>query len=154
MALVGYLRYARQEYQLGVQEDVVIPRSITPVSASFAANDLDTNTIAATVMAPAKGDLRIIFQQRGKEGDIRRSWPGGPPNGKTVGTVLKIVAEQGGKSLPIEINYDKQIWSGLSWGAGEIRHKNFSSGQTITIRCSSAEKDPVRLEGKLYDVEY
>jgi hypothetical protein len=154
MALVGLLRYARQEYQLGVQEDVVIPRSITPVSASFAANDLDTNTIAATVMAPAKGDLRIIFQQRGKEGDIRRSWPGGPPNGKTVGTVLKIVAEQGGKSLPIEINYDKQIWSGLSWGAGEIRHKNFSSGQTITIRCSSAEKDPVRLEGKLYDVEY
>jgi hypothetical protein len=154
MALVGFGRYARQEYQLGVQEDVVIPRSITPVPASFAANDHDTNTIAATVMAPATGDLRIIFQQRGKDGDIQRSWPGGPPHGKTVGTVLKIVAEQGGKSLPVEINYDKQVWSGLSWGAGEIKHKNISSGQTITIRCSSAEKDPVKLEGKLYEVEY
>jgi hypothetical protein len=112
------------------------------------------NTIEATIGPPANGDLRIIFQQRGKDGVIMRSWPGGPPNGKTVGTVLKIVAEQGGKFLPIEIHYDKQVWSGLSWGAGEIKHKNFSDGRPITIRCSSAEKDPVTLEGKLYEVEY
>lgn len=154
LAAVGFGRYAMQAYDLGVQEDIVIPRSITPLPASFSAKDNDTNTIAATVMAPATGDLRIIFQQHGKDGGIMRSWPGGPPNGKTVGTVLRIVAEQDGKAVPVEINYDKQIWSGLSWGAGEIKHKNFSSGRPITIRCSSAEKDPVRLEGWLYQVEY
>ena len=83
-----------------------------------------------------------------------RSWPGGPPNGKTVGTVLKIVAEQGGKFLPIEIHYDRQVWSGLSWGAGEIKHGDFAGGVPVTIRCSSAEKDAVKLEARLYAVRY
>jgi hypothetical protein len=83
-----------------------------------------------------------------------RSWPGGPPKGKSVGTVLKILAEQDGKALPIEINYDRVIWSGLSWGAGEIRRKDFSAKGPITIRCSSEEKNPVRLEAHVYEVEY
>ena len=83
-----------------------------------------------------------------------RSWPGGPPKGATVGKVLVISAEQAGKTLPSEINYDKQVWSGLSWGAGEIRQKDFASGQLVTIRCSSAEKNAVHLEGRLYEVEY
>ena len=83
-----------------------------------------------------------------------RSWPGGPPNGKTVGTVLKIVAEQGGKRLPVEINYDKQVWSGLSWGAGEVQHGDFTAGAPITIWCSSAEKNAVKLEARLYVANY
>lgn len=152
MAAVGFGRYAAQEFDLGVQEDVRIPRSIRSMTASFAPKG--TNTIVATVDAPAKGGLRIIFQQRGTNGEITRSWPGGPPSGISVGKVLVISAEQGGKTLPIEINYDKQIWSGLSWGAGEIRQGNFANGQPIIIRCSSAEKNPVRLEGQLYEVEY
>jgi len=81
-----------------------------------------------------------------------RNWPGGPPNGKTVGTVLKIVAEQGGKVLPIEINYVKQVWSGLSWGAGEIKRGDLVAGNAITVRCSSAEKDAVKLEAHVYVV--
>jgi hypothetical protein len=64
------------------------------------------------------------------------------------------MVEQDGKTVPVEINYDKQIWSGLSWGAGEIKHQNLSSGKPITIRCSSAEKDPVSVEAWLYQVEY
>ena len=68
--------------------------------------------------------------------------------------VLKIVAEQDGKSLPMEINYDEQIWSGLSWGAAEIRHKEFTGGHPITIRCSSAEKEQMLLEGRAFNVEY
>jgi hypothetical protein len=83
-----------------------------------------------------------------------RSWPGGPPDGTSVGKVLKIYAEQDGKPLPIEINYDKLIWSGLSWGAGEIKHKDFLTGRPITIRCSSAEKDSVLLEGQIYEIAY
>jgi hypothetical protein len=152
MAAVGFGRYAAQEFDLGVQEDVHIPRSISPIAASFASGA--HNTIETTIAAPAKGDLRIIFQQRGMDGSIRRSWPGGPPNGTSVGKVLKITAEQDGQSLRVEINYDKQIWSGLSWGAGEIKHKEFSGGRPIIIRCSSTEKDQVVLEGRLFVVEY
>ena len=152
LAAVGFGRCARPEFDLGIQEDVWIPRSIAPLKASFA--EIATNTIEATLTAPAKADLRVIFQQRGSDGGIMRSWPGGPPTGKSVGTVLKIVAEQDGKSLPIEINYDKVIWSGLSWGAGEIRQADFIGGRSLTIRCSSAEKNAVKLQAHLYAVEY
>ena len=152
MAAVGFGRYAAPEFDLGVQEDVRIPRTISPIHATF--SDKNSNTIEATIEPPAKGDLRIIFQQRGKDGGIMRSWHGGPPNGKTVGTVLKIVAEQDGKQLPIEINYDRQVWSGLSWGAGEVKHANFAAGSPIRIRCLSEEKSKVVLEGHLYTVDY
>jgi hypothetical protein len=152
LAAVGFGRYASKEHDLGIQEDVQIPRSIERIEAEFVSPT--RNTIEASIAAPAKGDLRIIFQQHGKAGEIMRSWPGGPPDGTSMGKVLKIYAEQDGKPLPIEINYDKLIWSGLSWGAGEIGHKDFISGRTITIRCSSAEKDPVRLDGLLFEVEY
>ena len=66
---------------------------------------------------------------------------------------LKVIPEAA-IPLAVELNYDKQIWSGLSWGAGEIRNKDFASGRPITIRCSSSEKDPVLLEGHVYVVEY
>ncbi len=152
LAAVGFGRYASPEFDLGVQEDVHIPRSIAPLNATFASKG--QNIIEATVTPPAEGDIRIIFQQRNSDGWITRSWPGGPPKGKSVGTVLKIQAEQDGKALPIEIDYDRVIWSGLSWGAGEIRHGAFSSGRPITVRCLSEEKSAMKLEAKVYAVEY
>jgi hypothetical protein len=152
MAAAGFGRYAAPAFDFGVQEDVIIPRSIAPVETNF--QGAGENTIQAVIQPPAKGNLRIVFQQRDEKGNIMRSWPGGPPNGKSVGTVLKIVAEQSGKPLPLDLQYDRVIWSGLSWGAGEIRHKDFASGQPITIRCSSAEKNQVRLDAQLYQVEY
>jgi hypothetical protein len=151
LAAVGFGRYAGKEFDLGIQEDVHIPRSISPINASFAA--VGPNGIEATLTAPTEGDLRIIFQQRGTDGGIMRSWPGGPPNGMSVGNVLKISVAQNGKSLPVEVDYDRVVWSGLSWGAGEVRHGNFTPGQPITIRCTSAEKNPVILQGKVYVVQ-
>ncbi|MGA8764178.1 MAG: hypothetical protein WB562_15025 [Candidatus Sulfotelmatobacter sp.] len=152
MALVGYGRYAAPEFVLGIQEDVIIPRAIQPLEAHF--SPTQNNAIEATIAPPGRGDLRVIFQQRGADGYLRRSWPGGPPNGTPVGKVLTIHATQVGKDLPVEINYDKLIWSGLSWGAGEIKHDAFTAGQPISIRCASAEKEPVQLEGKVFAVEY
>jgi hypothetical protein len=152
LAAIGFGRYASNEYDLGIQEDVQIPRSIARLEAKFFSTT--PNTIETSVAAPAKGDLRILFQQHGKAGEIMRSWPGGPPEGTSVGKVLKIYAEQDGKALPIEMNYDKLVWSGLSWGAGEIKHKDFQSGRPITIRCTSLEKDSVGLAGQLSEVEY
>jgi len=152
MAAVGFGRYAAPEFDLGVQDDVVIPRSIAPIAASF--SSIDKNTIEASIPSPPSGDLRIIFQQRGTDGTIMRSWPGGPPNGTTVGKVLKISATQDGKPLAIQINYDKQVWSGLSWGAGEINHASLLPNRPMTIRCSSAEKGDVRLNAQIYLVQY
>lgn len=152
MAAIGYGNYADASYEFGLQEDVIIPRSIQPVAATFSSKE--KNVIEAVIDPPKTGDLRIIFQQMDQKGNIMRSWPGGPPNGTAMGKVLRIEAEQNGRILPVEINYDKLIWSGLSWGAGEIRRKEFSADGPIKIRCSSPEKQSVALQGKLYAVEY
>jgi hypothetical protein len=148
MAVVGYGRYASEAHDMGIQADVRIPRSIRPVDAAF--SPVDKNTIQATIIPPARGDLRIVFQQKGTDGNVRRSWPGGTSMGK----VLTIHVSQGGKDIPVEIDYDKVIWSGLSWGVGEVRHGSFRPGLPITIRCASEEKDPVILVGRIYEVEY
>jgi hypothetical protein len=152
MAAVGFGRYAGESYSFGVQEDVVIPKTIAPVSAKFETKE--GNVIEAMIQPPTKGDLRILFQQRDEKGNVMRSWPGGPPNGKSLGTVLKISAEQNGKALPIDVQYDRVIWSGLSWGAGEIKKKSIAGKTPITIRCASEEKDAVKLEAKVYVVTY
>jgi hypothetical protein len=152
MALVGYGRYASPAYDMGVQTDVRIPRSIQPVDATF--SPAEKNTIQAMIVPPARGDLRIIFQQKGSDGNIRRSWPGGPPSGISMGKALTLHVSQGGKNIPVEIAYDKIIWSGLSWGVGEVRRGSFSLGQPLTIRCASAENDSVALVGRVYEVEY
>jgi hypothetical protein len=153
MALVGFGKYARPEYDLGIQEDVVIPRSIAPVEAVFSTHG--GNTVQATVAAPQHGSLRIIMQQRStKDGSIMRSWKGGPPKGTNMGKVFVLSASQDGKSLPVAINYDKVIWSGLSWAAGEIEHTALRPGVPVTIVCSSSEPDSVQLEAHLYQVDY
>ncbi len=152
MALVGFGQYANASYDLGIQADVVIPKSIQNLSATF--SDAGKNAIETTISAPASGDLRIVMQQRDDHGAIQRSWEGGPPNGKNMGTFFVIEVSQNGKALPVEINYDKIIWSGLSWAVGEVRHNSMAAGAPLHIRISSAETEPRKLEGKLYAVEY
>jgi len=153
MALVGFGKYASPEYDLGIQDDVVIPRSIQPVEAVFSPHG--KNLIESTVSAPKNGNLRIIMQQRSsKDGTIMRSWKGGPPTGTNMGKFFVFSATQDGKPLSVEINYDKVIWSGLSWAVGEIPHGALRPGAPVTIECSSAEESPVQLEGHVYQVEY
>jgi hypothetical protein len=152
MATVGFGIFTNARYDLGIQEDVRIPLSIRPVAAQFQL--AESNAVISTIPPPEEGDLRIILQQqRGKDGRLMRSWPGGPPDGLPVGKVLVLQATQGGKNIPIEINYDKMIWSGLSWAVGEIRHNAMHAGEPITIRCSSTEKNPVTLDCKSFVVQ-
>ena len=152
LAVVGLARYANPEYDLGIQEDVRIPIRIQPLAAKFIPDG--KNAIKAELSAPERGDLRIVMQQRGSDGRIRRSSGGAPPNGTTMGKIFMLRAWQSGRPLPIEINYDKAIWSGLSWAVGEIKHSAMTTGEAVTIRCSSSEKDSVTLDGHIFAVEY
>jgi hypothetical protein len=152
LAVVGFGRFSTPEYHLGVQEDVRIPLAIRPIAAEFVSQG--KNTIRTTVLPPSRGDLRILVQQRGSDGRIRRSSGGSPPNGTTIGKILVLRAWQNDQPVPIEINYDKAIWSGLSWAAGEIKRSALLPGQPITIECLSTENDPVMLEGRIFAVEY
>ena len=44
---------------------------------------------------------------------------GAPPKGTSMGQILSIELRQDGKGVPLQLNYDKAIWSGLSWAAAE-----------------------------------
>jgi len=102
------------------------------------------------VTPPASGDLRIILQQRDPDGSVVRSTSREP-----MGKFFVIRASQGGVSLPVEIRYDTRIWSGLSWGVGEVRRDQIAPGKPIRIELSSAETDPaIHLDGRVYSVGY
>lgn len=152
MAMVGFGKYAAPAYDLGIQQDVVIPRTIHPVAAEF--KSIGKGIIQATITAPADGDLRLIMQQYSPDGSLRRTWAGGPPNGTNMGKVFLLKAEQGGKALPIREDYNRVIWAGLSWAAGEISYKDLHVGAPLTLTFQSTEKDPVTLKGSLYLVNY
>ena len=63
-------------------------------------------------------------------------------------------ARQGARELPIHEEYDKVVWAGLSWAAGEIRQRDLRPGEALTLTFQSNEKDPVTLTGQVYVVRY
>jgi hypothetical protein len=152
MAMVGFGKYNSLEYDFGVQKDVVIPRGIRLLESQF--QSTGKGVIDATIPVPATGDLRLVMQQHNPDGSIRRTWAGGPPNGTNMGEVFLLEAMQNGHRLPVAINYDKVIWSGLSWAVGEVQRKDLQPGVSITLRFTSKEKDPVTLSGNVYEVSY
>jgi len=171
LAVVGFGRYASPAYDLGVETDIRIPRSIKVLPTHFRhvetsgthgssldpppgdetpTDATDHITIEAVIIPPETGDLRIIVQQRDPDGSVVRS-----NSHSKMGTVFAIRASQAGKELPVEIRYDTVIWSGLSWGVGEVRRDQLAPGKPVRIRLSSAESDPsLHLDGRVYRVEY
>lgn len=152
MAMVGYGAYATPAYDFGVQEDVVIPRAIVPSPIAFQATGL--GTIEATVDPPSHGVLRVIVRELTPDGHIRRTWAGGPPSGENMGKVFALSASQQGHAVRVHINYDKIVWSGMSWAVGEINSKDLIPGEPLVIHFHSAEKDPITLAGSAYLVKY
>lgn len=152
MAMVGYGAYAAPAYDFGIQDDVVIPTSIQPVPADF--HTIAPSTIEASVPPPATGVLRVIMRERTPDGYLRRTWAGGPPNGQNMAKVFTIEATQEGHAVPVHVDYDKIVWSGLSWAVGEIKAADLAPNEPLQIRFHSAEKDPVKLDGFVYQVVY
>ena len=152
MAMVGYGDYAASQYDFGIQDDVLIPRSIAPDPVTF--HSTGPKSVEASVEPPAYGVLRVILREETPEGSIRRTWAGGPPSGENMGKVFSLSATQDGHPVPVLIDYDKIVWSGMSWAVGEIDAAKLAPGKPLTIRFQSAEKDPITLEGTAYLVEY
>ena len=152
MAMVGFGAYASPSYDFGIQKDVVIPRSIAPFPISF--HDAGRGSIEASIPPPPHGVLRIIVQQKSPDGQLRRTWAGGPPSGQNMGKVFAFSASQNDRAVPVRIDYNKVIWSGLSWAVGEIEANDLTPGIQLSLRFDSSEKDPITLNGTAYLVEY
>ncbi len=56
--------------------------------------------------------------------------------------------------MAVRIEYDKQIWSGLSWAMGEIATAGLRAGVPLTLRGCAECADDIALTGKLYKVNY
>jgi len=152
MAMVGFGAYASLDFDFGIQSDVVIPRSIAPFPISF--RDAGVGSIEASVQPFTHGVLRVIVQEMTPNGELRRTWAGGPPSGENMGKVFALSASQNDRTIPVRIDYDKVIWSGLNWAVGEIDAKDLTPGIPLLLRFHSAEKDPIKVKGTAYLVEY
>lgn len=152
MAMIGFGDYAAAKYDFGIQDDVVIPRTIAPIAAEF--HSTGKRSLETAIEPPSRGTLRIIIREKTPDGFIRRTWAGGPPSGENMGKVFALSAEQDGRAVPVTINYDKIVWSGMSWAVGEIGTSELEPTKPLTIRFHSSEKDPITLDGQLYLVEY
>ncbi len=152
LVVAGFGEFANDQYQFGVDETINIPVSINKIDAAFSSSG--KNVIEGTVKTNGDKNVRIIFQQFDSNGLPYRSWPGAPPDGKKVSEVIKINVSQNGKEIPLLIEYDKMIWSGLSWGAAEIEKGSFEASMLLFIKCSTEEKDELKLIANVYEVSY
>jgi hypothetical protein len=152
LVVVGFDTYTDEKYDMGTDDKIHIPFAIDKIESAFTSTS--KNVIEGDVTAPKGKDVRIILQQFDSKGQPYRSWPGSPPDGKKVSEVIKINASQDGKQVPLHIEYDKVIWSGLSWAAAEVKQGNFDANKLLHIQCSTGEKDELKLNADIYAVSY
>ena len=152
LAVVGFDQYADDRYNLGIDETIHIPYHISQSAVLF--KKTGKNEISASMKGITGRHIRILFQQFGTNGFPYRSWGGSPPDGKKMDVFLKINVTQHGKVVPLHIEYDKMIWSGLSWAAGEIDAKDIAADEPLNIECISFEKEESQLKAYVYSVSY
>ena len=153
LVVVGTGSYADMRYDMGRDETIKVPVSSVPLAAKFAVSGRN-KILASGVRGLAGMGLRVIVQQFGADGSPVRSWGGAPPDGKKMNELISIVIRQGGAVLPLRVEYNKMIWSGLSWGAVEVEAGAYDAASPVEITCSTAEKDELRLMGRVYAVGY
>jgi len=142
--LIAMVRY--------VSPDQTTEISIAPVPVALHA--AGTNAVDFTVDPPARGMLRVILRKKTPDGFIRRTWAGGPPSGQNMAKVFALSARQGDRTIPVRLDYDKIVWSGMSWAVGEIDSADLQPGQPLIVHFHSAEKDSVTFDGSAYLVQY
>jgi len=152
MALIG-VGAAYTNILPGKQDDVIIPQSIAPLDAHFTAEG-DKAIITLFDAIPESGNLRIIMRQSTPRGDAKRSTGGSPPDGTPLGQIFSIEVFQNDQPIPVVIQYDKAIWSGLSWAVGEVDCSLLKRDSAISIRLSTTERETVTLSGEIYHVVY
>jgi hypothetical protein len=149
LCVVGFGKYGDAQFDMGIQQDVVIPKTIVKISAKFAGCGL--NQRCTKIKLPSTGKARIVMRQS-RNGMAVRTTGGSPPKGVPLDQLLKIEAAQQGRCLPLTINYGKAIWSGLSWAVAELDVNDAIANVPVEILVSSSEKDNVDISVEIYQV--
>jgi len=139
LAVIGFGKYASARDKWESDKDIYIPQRMESLKADV---EITGNHAASVLINPMAGmNIRVLFSQCGADGKPFRSWGGAPPDGTRMNEYLTITARQGEKNLPVKIEYDKMIWCGLSWAAGEINTADFDSKHPVQIICTAKEGD-------------
>jgi hypothetical protein len=148
LAVVGFGKYAAGQSPWESDHAIHIPKEIEPLKANM---QITGDHAASVRVTPITGmNLRILFSQCDASGKPFRSWGGAPPDGTKMNEYLTISAKQGEKNLPVRIEYDKMIWCGLSWAAGEINVVDFDASQSIQITCTAKDGESKYFKINLY----
>jgi hypothetical protein len=151
LAVVGYDRYAAGDFDLGVQPDIVIPQGIEPLTLTEVTSQ--PNVVTASVRVPAHGGLRLVLRQYAENGEPLRSRGGQKPPRTSMEKVLRFEVLRGGEVLPLEMTYNRPVWSGLSCVVAEVPAAALKPGETLAVRATSAEPVPTKLKLEVYHVE-
>jgi hypothetical protein len=154
LVVVGTGVYADGRFDLGRDETIRIPVSSVRVVADFSVKEKNRIGASVDVQGYEGKSLRIMVQQFGADGNPVRSWGGAPPDGKKMNELITILVRQRGSVLPARVDYDKMIWSGLSWGVVEVGARAFDAAAPVEIECSTAEKEELKLQARVYAVGY
>ena len=137
LAVIGFGKYAIGQSTWESDKDIHVPQKIKSLKADMEITG--THTASVEINPVAGMNLRILFSQCGADGKPFRSWGGAPPNGTRMNEFLSITAKQGEVTLPVRIEYDKMIWCGLSWAAGEINTADLDFKQPVQIICAAKD---------------
>jgi hypothetical protein len=137
---------------LGRDETIHTPQNITKLNAQF--SETKDNRIECMMNDLPADNLRIIVQQYSSDGNPYRTWAGAPPNGTKMDQIIKIIVKQDDKEIETKKEYDKMIWSGLSWGVVEVEPLSLDKSKPLFIQCSTTEKQLMTLKADVYAVKY
>ena len=148
LVVLGTGEYCKPDYNLGTDPGIIIPDTIEILKTEFSKTGL--NSIQGTINhIPHDYHIRIIFQQFNSGGVPMRTW-----TSKNFGQIFHITAKQGEKMVPVFIDYDKVIWSGLSWAVGEIKSTDLNDNEPLEITCQSEETTSLEIRAEVYGVKY
>ena len=68
-------------------------------------------------------------KSRSESHRLQEKRAGGLPSGENMGKVFALSAVQGGRPVPVRIDYDKIVWSGMTWAVGEIDPAELTRGE-------------------------
>jgi len=150
LAVLGSGKFADPKYDLGKGDNIwPIPTETKEIAIECTQNG---NEITVDFVPSAKGKYRLLFQQFKKGGIPFRISGGSKPGAKSLAMLNKMEVSLEGKSIDIQIHYDKIIWSGLSWAVGEFEIQPNEIGKVIHIKYTCSDPQSVELKGKLVQI--
>ena len=151
VAMVGYGAYAASAFNLGVQQDAMIPHHVEPVDATFYYTD--AGSLVASFQPPIDGVVRLILRPRAAKGQAAATTTSSMARASTAQS-FSLEATQSGRPIPVRLDYSNQLARGMGWTVGEIDVNDLTPGVPLVVQFHSNNNDIAWLEASAYAIEY